>query len=155
MNLSRRQGFTLIELLIVLAILGILLGVLGLTSLRSLRMTQLREGAVQLATDLERARTVAQRDSQNATVTLVSTSSTAPNAGYSLTLSGTTRNLTLPNGLQVAKQGASASTVTFEAPHGTLGANGVVWVVSSPTVSDLLYVKTVGVTGKVILSASN
>lgn len=151
----RSQGFTLIEVLLVVSVVGILLAVLFSASLRGLRMNQLREGAVQLATDLERARTVAQRDSRDSTVSLVSTSATAPGVGYSLTLSGTTVNYTLPHGVRVARSNSSSPhTVTFNAPHGTLGANGVVWVVSSPRMSDVLYVKTVGVTGKVALSAT-
>lgn len=150
---GRLQGYTLLELLVVLTILGILLGVLSVNSLRSLRVTQLQEGGVQLATDLERARTVAQRDSQDATVTLASPAAGVALESYSVTLSGTTRTYTLPNGLRVAPYG-STNTVTFNAPHGELSAPGVVWVVSSPIIGDQLYVKTVGVTGKVILSAT-
>ena len=46
-------------------------------------------------------------------------------------------------------------SVTYRPPFGTLGANGAVWEVQSPASADLrLYVKVVGITGKVMISAT-
>jgi type II secretion system protein H len=66
-------GFTLIELLIVMAIVGIVASILAGFFIGSLRKTQLRDGAVQLLTDLRQARSQAQRTSQGSKVTLAST----------------------------------------------------------------------------------
>lgn len=153
---AKRRGFTLVELLVVLTVTGILAAAFAMTSLRGSRVQQLQEGAGQLVADLERARSLAQRNSQNNTVALTATSTASPSGGYSVTLSGTTQAYTLANGVRAAPYlGTTPNTVTFTAPYGELGnTTGVVWEVSSPLISDRLYVKLVGVTGKVILSAS-
>ncbi|WP_264776062.1 prepilin-type N-terminal cleavage/methylation domain-containing protein [Deinococcus aetherius] len=152
----KSPGFTLVELLVVITIIGILAAAFAFTSLRGWRVQQLQEGAGQLVADLERARSLAQRNSQDSTVTLGSTSVSVPSGSYSVTLSGTARTYTLPNGVRAAPStGTTPNTATFTAPYGELGnTTGVVWVVSSPLVSNQLYVKLVGVTGKVILSAT-
>lgn len=157
------RGLTLIELLVAITIIGILATAFTMTALRSWRTQQLREGASQLVADLQRARSAAQRTSRDGVVTLTSTSASAPNGGYSVTTSGTTRASTLANGVRVAPyDGATPSTATFSAPYGELRTESVggtdvagrVWVVSSPSLSSPLYIKLVGVTGKVILSAT-
>ncbi len=59
------QGFTLLELLVVIFVLGVILafGIGGI--LREQRVQQLRQVQTQLATDIERARSLARRYSYN------------------------------------------------------------------------------------------
>jgi len=168
---SSRQGFTLIELLIVMVIIGIVASILIGFFVTNLRKAQLRDGAIQLLTDVRQARSQAIRTSQGSFVTLASTSQTSPSKTYttSWSTSGTvgaptsaTRTLTDP--IRVAPvTSVSSNTVAYSAPYGEAtnlsgttasAVNGIVWEVSSTVISDKLYIKTVGVTGKVILSAS-
>ncbi len=159
------RGFTLIELLIVMVIIGIvatiLLGFFG----NSYRKTQLRDGAFQVLTDLRQARAQALRTSQNSSVTLTSTAVATPDARYTLVWSSggasptsITTNRTLASPIRVAPYTtspvSSARTITYTGPYGEVTGTGVVWEISSTVISDKLYVKAVGVTGKVILSAT-
>ncbi|MFN3265934.1 MAG: Tfp pilus assembly protein FimT/FimU [Deinococcales bacterium] len=59
------RGFTLIEVLIVIGILGIVLALAAFVFLREQQVQQLRAAQTQLATDIERARSLARRYSYN------------------------------------------------------------------------------------------
>ncbi|GHF45802.1 prepilin-type N-terminal cleavage/methylation domain-containing protein [Deinococcus metalli] len=147
---TRTAGFTLVELLVVLAILGIIMGLFGWNLLRGLRQQELREAASQLAGDLRRSREDAQRTGQDSTVTLAAAKTT-----YSVTTGpATPRVVEVPHRVLVTPVQGGAS-VTYHPPFGTLGAQGAVWEVQSPAADDLrLYVKVVGITGKVMVSAA-
>lgn len=164
-----RQGFTLIELLIVMVIIGIVASILLGFFVNSLRKTQLRDGAIQLLTDMRQARSQAIRTSQTSSVVLDSTAQASPSLTYTLSWSNgtsvvtTPRTLTAPIRVAPYTSTSGANSLYYSGPYGELtnsagaGANavsGVIWEISSSVISNKLYVKTVGVTGKVILSAS-
>lgn len=148
----RPSGFTLIEFLIVIAILGILVGLVGFGTVRSARAAELREAATQVATDLRRARSQAQRGSTNVTVSW--------DAGNSVRyqVSGSERRLpgtvTLNCTSNCSGSGTSGNLVTYTAPYGELaGATGkVLRLASSFPGLTPLEVRVVGVTGKVIVT---
>lgn len=145
-----RAGFTLLELLLVIAILGIVFGIFSWFLLRSLRQTELREAAAQLIADLRRSRSNAQQSGR------VSTLELGPlKTAYSVKIgSGTPRNFSLPHRVTVEAQ-VGGSRVVNQPPFGTLDDTGLVWKLQSPAYSDMrLYVKVVGITGKVMLSAA-
>jgi len=150
---GRTQGFTLIELLIVIAIIGILAAILIGFFIRDYRNTQVRDGAIQILTDLRQLRGQAQRTSANTNATVTGTVG-SPKATYSFTLGGTTTSRSLSAPIQVAPYTGYGQTVIYSAPYGELSGSGVIWAISSTLTSKVLYVKTVGVTGKVILSAT-
>lgn len=145
----------------VLSIVGILATVLYAFSANALYKTQLRDGALQVVNDLRQARSQAQRTSQGSTVTLTSTAVDVPSAQYSTQWGAGTQTAVaqmLPNSVQVAPYSTapinSPNTLNYSAPYSEVTATGVVWEISSPRTSSKLYVKAVGVTGKVILSAT-
>jgi prepilin-type N-terminal cleavage/methylation domain-containing protein len=158
MNLRSVRGFTLIELLIVIAIIGILSVALVAFSANSIRKTQLRDGAVQVLTDLRQARAQAQKTSQGSTITLDSGAVGSPLATYSTQWGGaassTPRSLSSP--IRIAPYTTSpinsGRSISYSAPYGEVTDTGIVWEISSTLIPDKLYVKAVGVTGKVILS---
>jgi prepilin-type N-terminal cleavage/methylation domain-containing protein len=148
----KRQGFTLLELLVVLSIIAILMGVFSSNLMRSIRTAELREAATQVATDLRRARSQAQRGSRDIVLVLPGS---AGGTGYKVD----TVQKVFPNGVKVLCKttcGSGTTTnVTYQAPYGELGAGatGSVYTVRSPVsgISDL-EIRIVGVTGKVILA---
>ncbi|MFC4452598.1 type II secretion system protein [Deinococcus sonorensis] len=151
-----QQGFTLIELLVVMAIVGVLATVVFLSLLRARNRQQLQEGARQLATDLSRARAQAQLSSQSSVVALVSSNANR----YTTQWRGAAAiTRTLPYNLTVAAMSsattaAGSTSLTYTAPYGTLDVDGVVWRVTSPALNESLFVKAVGVTGKVLVTSS-
>lgn len=161
-----RQGFTLLEILVVIAIVGIFAAVLWDANLRNVRQQQLRDAATQLQSDVNRARAQAVRMSSDSSVTLTSTAASSPATTYRTSWvttvggSATTRTVTLPNGVSVAPYATattpavtSPSSVTYGAVYAESSApNGVIWRLSHPA-GPVLYVKLLGVTGKVMLSA--
>lgn len=148
---GRRQGFTLIEILTVLAVLSIALMIGAPLGISALRQSQLRDGATQVVTELQRLRSLAQRDSARITLSL---STSNPNT-YTLTQNSVTQTRTLPHNLQLTPYDPAAPTATFDAPYAKLTPNsGLVWVVAAAGSPKKLYVKLVGVTGKVVLSAT-
>lgn len=145
-----RAGFTLLELLLVIAILGIIFGIFSWFLLRNLRQTELREAAAQLIADLRRSRSNAQQSGR------VSTLELSPlKTAYSLKVgSGAPRTVGLPHRVTVEAQ-VGGSRVVNQPPFGTLDDTGLVWKLQSPSYSDMrLYVKVIGITGRVMLSAA-
>lgn len=150
---ARQGGFTLIELLLVIGIIGIIVGVLSWNLLRGLRAAELRDATAQFATDLRRARSGAQRDSLNVTVSWPA--SLGPVGSYTVG----DRTVLLPNGVTlqcVSGCGATpaSNAVVYTAPYGEQGnATGKVLTLRSPYEGVTpLSVRVVGVTGKVIVA---
>lgn len=138
-----KKGFTLLELLIALAVVGIL-ATLGFSSfLGAQRRAQLSEATAQFASDLQRARSEAQRHNRNASLALNDDSS------YILTLDGNATIRTLPHGAQVEVV-SGADTVTYNAPYGEVDAPDRRFAISSARIDEVRYVRIIGVTGKVI-----
>lgn len=145
-----QAGFTLLELLVIMAILGIIAGIFGLFLIRALRQNELRDAAYQLISDLRRARSGAQKTGVDNVVEIVPNTS-----GYSLKVGdGAASARTLPNRVRINPVGAT-TLLTYRPPFGTLSANGISWKLTSPADPNLnLWVKAIGITGKVMLSAS-
>ena len=147
---SRRGGFTLLEILVVLVILAILGAISYSYSLRSIRLGQLREAAYQVATDLKAARSSAMRLTQPGAVNWTASSAIT---SYNVVIGGNSTSRTVPNDLSFACQsGCSTPSISYKAPYGEIGAAGTILAFSSPAISATIYVKVVGVTGKVIVS---
>jgi prepilin-type N-terminal cleavage/methylation domain-containing protein len=157
---TKIQGFTLIELLIVMVIVGIVATILLGFFVTNLRKTQLRDGAVQLMADMRQARSQAQRTSQGSSVILTSTSVGSPSKTYRTQWGGaaTPTTKTLSDPIRVAPFTTapvnSGNSLSYSAPYGEVTGTGVVWEISSTVIPNKYYVKAVGVTGKVILSAT-
>lgn len=147
---GRRAGFTLLELLLVIAILGIVFGIFSWFLLRSLRQAELRDAAAQLIADLRRARSDAQRSGQVTALQL-----DPLKTSYTIRIgAGAPAAREVPHRVTVEAQ-AGPARVLYQPPFGTLDDRGVVWRLRSPASADLqLYVKVVGITGKVMLSAA-
>lgn len=158
-----RQGFTLLELLVVMAIVGTLIGVIGYFSYRWTQTTRLREAAYQVITDLRRARSQAQLTSSSSVMALCasttgacSTSAAASSTVYAATWGGPGSGArTLPYGVKIGNA-VGNNALTYTAPYAEVDApTGTVWTLTSPVTGIApIYIKVVGVTGKVSLSAS-
>ena len=151
-------AFTLVELLVVIAIVGIITTVIVAFSADSYRKTQLRDGATQLVADLNRARTQAQRTSADSVVTLTAAAVGSPDDKYSTKWAGaaTATDKALPASIRVAPYNStySLNAIRYSAPYGEVTVTGILWEVSSLSTTTKLYIKAVGVTGKVMLSAT-
>lgn len=143
-------GFTLLEVLTVLAILGIVGGIFGWNLMRVLRQNELRDAAYQLVTELRRARGNTQKTGVATQVALQ-----ADPTSYAVSVSGGVPDVQrLPHGVKV-NPAVTGSDVQYQPPFGTLDGSGVVWKLQSPADESLnLYVKVVGITGKVMISAT-
>lgn len=165
---SDQAGFTLIEVLIVLGIIGLLAGVLGYYSFIWVQTSRLREAAQQVVADLQRARSQAQLTSEDSEVALCSTISSNCTPSTTNTVyttkwgnsgmgvgSGTRQ---LPYGIMLSSVNASIGSgyLKYSAPYAETDATGPVWQVTSPASAVRpLFIKVVGVTGKVTLGATN
>lgn len=146
----RDQGFTLIQLLVTIGIIGILAAIFGINMLRSVRTAELREAANQVATDLRRARSQAQRGSANIEIVLPGTA-----GAKTYSVSGQSRGV-VNNVTVLCKSNCGTGptvTINYQAPYGELGAMGSIFTIQSPSSNiGSLEVRIVGVTGKVILT---
>ncbi len=148
--LNSCQGFSLLELLLVITIIAILSGVLFFSLIRSVHQNQLREASIQLSADLRKARLNAQKTGLDNTLEITDNSS-----DYTLK-TGTQTPITreLPYGIKIFKV-LAVTKIVYHPPYGTLDTNGSIWRISRSDSNDpQLFIKTVGITGKVIISAS-
>lgn len=148
-----QAGFTLLELLVVIAILGIMAGAFSLSLIRSIRQNELRDAAYQLIGDLRRARTGAQKTGVDNKISVVANTSTYTLLVYN-TPTPISRTYTLPHGVKISPVG-STTDLTYKPPFGTVETIGASWKLTSPSNPNLnLWVKAIGITGKVMLSAT-
>lgn len=156
------SGFTLLEMLIVLAVLGILIAA-GLTTFaQQARQTLVRQAAVQVQADLEQLRSSAIRFNRNFQFRW----SNAALNGYSVDAidpvtagAVVSKNRLLPDGVKIDVAGSTPTTesVTYVSPLATLELTPPVFRVQIPNSSSTnpLFVKIIGVTGRVVISATN
>ncbi len=179
MRKNHHLAFTLVELLIVIGIIGVL-GAVALTFyLREARRAQLQATRSQILLDLQDARSKSQRYNCDWTITLLNATSyqiVGPDLSGTIVCANTaTTTRTTPNGIEIfqrtsvsAAAAPSNYSITYQAPYGTLSAANdipsievrrVGTAVALPTPPappnpDMTFVKILGVTGKVIASAS-
>jgi prepilin-type N-terminal cleavage/methylation domain-containing protein len=154
-----QQGFTLIEVLVVLALVFIIGGIGFNQWLGASKRGAVRSAAVQIAADLERVRSSARRYNTNASLTR------GTNANkYTLSINGTSSDIDMPDGTETTVQnGTLAGTdlvVQYTAPNAELDPTSLsnppeikVGLINQPSVPPI-YIKVIGVTGKVVLSAN-
>jgi len=137
-----RRGFTLLETLIVLAIMGIVMGS-GYALLRPmLDRNRLENATTQVATDLMRVRSYAQRSNHIACWMRLD------DRRYRLNLGGTIHDYSLPEGLVFTSPSVGA-VIRYRPPYGELNASAkTVAVQDAKGRTRTLHI--VGVTGKVI-----
>lgn len=141
-----QAGFTLLELLMVIAVLGLVGGMFTYTMMRSLKRGELRDAAYQMVTDLRRTRANAQKTGLASTLTL----SAGQTTYTTQTVGSAPVNYTLPHAVKaVAARGGLS--VRYQPPFGTIDTTGNIWALQN-AMGMTLYVKVVGLTGKVMLS---
>ena len=143
-----KKGFSLIELLIVIAIMGILAAMGTALQQRAVQRARIQSATAQLAADLERARSSAQKSNTSASLSVASTTAHS----YSLTLNGQATTIDLPSQTQV--QVAAPLSITYTAPFGEVATTAMFTVRAVGSSLPPLYVKVIGVTGKVVQSAN-
>jgi Tfp pilus assembly protein FimT len=138
----RKEGFTLLELLIVCAFVGLLLSVGGVLWIGAIDRSRLAEASAQLAGDLQRARSAAQRYNQNAELEIRTANS------YTLVIGGQRSERRLPAGTQLRT--TSTAPIRYHAPFGeTSGTNVTLTVELQRGRTRPRYVRVIGVTGRV------
>jgi prepilin-type N-terminal cleavage/methylation domain-containing protein len=142
------SGVTLLELLVVLAILGILGTITLGTYLREARVLAVRQQATQLQTDLESLRSSAIRFNRTARFTKVSSTKYTLNIPTGTTVRTLTRDLK-DSGVQLL----NGQNFSYSAPNAEVGATDFAFRLTSGQAQ--FFVKVIGVTGKVVLSAQN
>jgi prepilin-type N-terminal cleavage/methylation domain-containing protein len=144
-----QRGFTLIELLIVLAILGILGGMTLWIYIRESRLSYVRQAAFELQADIENLRTSAIRLNGSAIFERLS------NTQVRFTLPGAApRTESLPPGVSIQLGTGSNNSFTYQAPLATITTGSNVYEISLANAPSV-FVKVIGVTGKVVLSATS
>ncbi len=161
--MKRQAGFTLIELLIVLAIIAIIAGILAYNVFQGVQDRRLNEAAMQVMTDLRTARLKAQTTATDSSVSLcvpactAATTTAQSGSSYTVTYGGQpTRTQTLPYQIRVANVQAPTAyvnTINYSAPYSEITATGAIWSVTDRR-GRQRFIKIIGVTGKVSLSAS-
>ncbi len=168
----KQSGFTLIEMLIVLAIIGVLgAGALQIFG-RETSQAQLRTVQSNLVADLAQARSTSQKLNVFRSVRFLSPTSYEIRQGASFAAVNPTSppappaalvTVTLPANLQMEKVTGSGPTVsaitgesvTYQPPFGLAPAALAIRITNSNNSGlGALYIKVIGVTGKVISSAS-
>lgn len=144
-----QRGLTLIELLIVIVIIGILTTVGFVNLLNAQHSTLVHQASTELAANLRTARSDAQRYDENVRFALPEN----PATSYILTYGTINRQVELPQGTQL-KVVAGSSSVTYNAPFGETDAVNREYQVrlARPGSSPTMYIKLVGITGKVVQS---
>ena len=141
-----KRGFSLLELLIVCAIIGILGAVATTTFTAATRRARVNEASAQLAADLQRARSSAQRYNQNSSLNIATTSATS----YTLTIGAQAPiTRTLPPNTQVTVKTAPL-IMTYTAPFGEMDISNPILTVRTDGAKSR-DVRVLGVTGKVYL----
>ena len=157
-----QSGFTLLEMLIVLAVLGILFAV-GLTTFaQQSRQTLIRQAAVQIQADLEQLRSSSIRYNRDFEFRWANASLN----GYSIDVNDPVtagavinRNRVLPDGIEIDIAGSTPTTVSisYSSPLAVVTAAPPVFRVriANSTSTNPLFIKIIGVTGRVAISATN
>lgn len=151
-----RDGFTLLEILIALAILGLVAGLFSTGLVRYLQTVYVQDASSQLATDLRKARSLAQRNSQDMVISFT------PGAGGKTGIYMVDgKTVTLPNNIQFACTfgcgTATSNQVAYQAPYGELVADSntsigkVLTVYPGNTGLAAIEIRVMGVSGKVMV----
>lgn len=152
----RNQGFTLLEMLIVIGVIAILGSIFGMELMGQVRNARVREAAQTLATQIQGLKSAAVKTSQGASLVW----STVDPKTYTLTRAGASTNYTLPNSARVSCIAVAPiacptnNTLSFLAPAGESSTGLVLMVESTNGTANPVFIKVVGLTGKVVLSAS-
>ncbi|ANE44053.1 pilus assembly FimT family protein [Deinococcus puniceus] len=139
-------------MLVVIAIIGILCGVLGFSLMGMMRRTEVRNAAAEVMADLRLARVNAQKTGVSSPVAIIDGT-----GSYTAQVRpGALQSRTLDSGVTLKAVSSNAPLkVIYYAPFGTVATTGLVWEVRSPAAQvPPLYIKVVGITGKVMLSDS-
>lgn len=146
-----RAGLGAAEILVVVAIFGVLAAI-GIPSYAgAIRQAELRAAANELASELRRARSLAQRDNLNVAVTLTGGAGIAVRLG-----NGPEQRRTLQHPVNVTATSGGTSVV-YTAPFGEIGGP-LSWQVGSPPGGRQgapLRVNVAGVTGRVSVTGGN
>jgi type II secretory pathway pseudopilin PulG len=154
-----QQGFTLIEILVILALIFIIGGIGFNQWLGASKRGAVRSAAVQIVADLERVRSSARRYNRAATFTRGTNSKQ-----YTLNINNISSSIDMPEGTETTVQNGTLSgtdlVVSYTAPNAELDSTSLsnppeikVGLANQPSVPPI-YIKVIGVTGKVVLSAN-
>lgn len=171
---ASQSGFTLLEMMLVMTILAILFAVSFTTFTQQARQNLVRQAAVQVQADLEQLRSSAIRYNNSFRMRWANTNK----AGYSVeapdpSVAGAviTRDRLLPDGVEIdipptplspppappPSPPPTTSLVSYTAPLAEVSAADRVFRVriANATGINPLYIKVLGVTGRVAISATN